>query len=91
MTEREAKVVRSAFAEVAKDLKLKLCYGERIEKGDLYLAMYNTGPHLLTCKDNNQRGWIVPVEDAYCFDTGDCVKVIEVFSENSEISLDVLC
>lgn len=50
-----------------------------IQPGDLYLAERNSGPHLLTCyKANEEEGWIVPVERAYCFDTNECIKIVEV-------------
>lgn len=49
---------------------------EDIQPGDFYIAERNTGPRLLTCAKNvDPRGWIQAVENAYPFDTGECVKV----------------
>jgi hypothetical protein len=48
------------------------------EPGDLYLAGRNTGPHLLTVRQEDDRGWVVPVENVYCFDTYECRKVLAV-------------
>ena len=48
--------------------------GEVFE-GDIYIAERNTGPKLLTAKEVDYRGWIVPVEKAYPYDIIECVKV----------------
>ncbi len=61
--------------ERAEELGLEVS-DDPIQPGDLYLAERNTGPKLLTCRSVNTRGWIVPVENAYCFDTWECAKVI---------------
>lgn len=55
--------------------------------GDLYIAERNTDPKLLTaakvfpprlgCGDG-YGGWIRPTSADYSFDTGECVKVVEV-------------
>jgi hypothetical protein len=47
-----------------------------IQPGDLYLAERNTGPQLLTCKYVHPRNWIVPIENAYSYDTWECVKIV---------------
>lgn len=53
----------------------KLVPGD-IETGDTYIAQRNTGLKLLTCRDNNREGgWINPVENAYSYDTGECIKI----------------
>lgn len=50
--------------------------GSDIEPGDTYLAERNSGVKLLTCKEHNRvKNWIVPVEDAYLFDTWECVRI----------------
>ena len=48
-----------------------------IREGDLYIAERNTGPHLLTAKVIDQRGWIYPTCNGYAFNWGECVKVVE--------------
>jgi len=50
---------------------------EEINSGDIYIAEKNTGPKLLTCK-KRELTFIVPVENAYCFDICDCMKVIMI-------------
>lgn len=46
--------------------------------GDLYVAERNTGPKLLTCERvHEEGGWVVARENAYSFDTHECVKVKE--------------
>ena len=57
-------------------IMLKKVYGE-IAPGDLYVAERNTGPHLLTCRTVDKRGWINPSTMHYAFNTGECVKVEE--------------
>lgn len=50
--------------------------GEDINPGDTYLAERNSGVRLLTCKENDLRKkWIVPEENAYLFDTWECVRI----------------
>ena len=49
--------------------------GYDIRQGDYYIALRNTGPKLLTCREVDKRGWVVPVELAYCYDTYECLKV----------------
>lgn len=47
-----------------------------IEPGDTYIAERNVGLRLLTCASNNREGgWINPVEMAYPYDTGECIKI----------------
>lgn len=47
--------------------------------GDLYLARRNTGWKLLTCRKNvKNEGFIAPQENAYCFDTHECYKVVSI-------------
>ncbi len=48
---------------------------EPIKPKDKYLAERNTGPYILTCK-KVQDGYIVPVEEGYCYDLHECVKII---------------
>lgn len=48
--------------------------------GDSYLAMRNTGPHLLTVskvvrEDNLVSGFVLAQEPAYPFDLPECVKI----------------
>ena len=51
---------------------------EAIKPGDLYLAKKNTGPHLLTCRENN-GSFIVPEEkNVYWFDVCYCVKIVDM-------------
>lgn len=49
-----------------------------LESGEWYIAKRNQPWQLLTCKSVDDRGWVVPVEPAYCFDTWECFKVIGV-------------
>lgn len=54
--------------------------------GDSYLAMRNTGPHLLTVlkvvsEENLVGGFVCAKEPAYAFDIPECVK-IEFVEEN---------
>lgn len=57
---------------------------EEIKPGDFYVAERNTGPYLLTAREivgpgeakGGHGGWVVPVENVYCFDTPECVKVV---------------
>lgn len=47
-----------------------------IEAGDTYIAERRGGMRLLTCRENNkEQRWIVPVEQAYTYNTGDCVRI----------------
>lgn len=48
---------------------------EPIKPGDYYLARRNTGTHLLECKSVSERSYIVPVENAYCYNICDCIKI----------------
>lgn len=53
-----------------------------IRPGDTYLAERNDGPKLLTCNKviNNSLGepsYVVPEENAYCYDVWECVKIVE--------------
>lgn len=53
--------------------------GEFLEPGDTYVAERNSGPHLLTVKQNRDgvyQRWIEPVEDAYSFDWNECCGVL---------------
>ena len=57
------------------DVPFRLLPGD-IEPGDTYIAERNVGLQLLTCKSNNRKGgWINPVEVAYSYDTGECIKI----------------
>jgi len=47
-----------------------------IEPGDTYIAERNVGLKVLTCRKNNREmGWIEPVEPAYSYDTGECLRI----------------
>ena len=61
--------------EMAKELDLKLLWGEPIRPGDMYLAKRNT-MQLLTCQELGEA-CVFPVEIAYPFDFNECVKVKE--------------
>lgn len=51
--------------------------GTQIKPGDSYLAERNTGVKLLTCKQHNRNyGYLISEENAYPYDTRECVKVI---------------
>lgn len=57
-------------------VKFLVSSDQRFFPGDTYLAARNTGPHLLTVRYVERAGgWIVPVEMAYSFDLGECVKI----------------
>lgn len=50
--------------------------GADLEPGDTYIAERNSGMKLLTCRDHDrENGWVFPVERAYAFNTGECVKI----------------
>ena len=71
---------KEKIESAAKILGVQLCYDEEIKEGDLYLAVRNSHEaQLLTCDENNKKyNWIRPRENAYSFDTWECVKVISV-------------
>lgn len=46
-----------------------------VQSGDSYIAERNSGPKLLTAKEIDPRGWIVPTEIAYCFEEWECCRV----------------
>lgn len=49
---------------------------KKLEPGDTYIAERNAGLKLLTCRENDEvNGWIVPVELAYVYDTGECIPI----------------
>ena len=65
--------------KVAEDLGVKLCWGEDIKPGDLYLAQRNQGVKLLTCRYVNlEHRWVCPTTAAYPYDLHECVKVVEL-------------
>lgn len=67
-----------SLSERAKKLGL-VTSDDPIQPGDTYLAERNTGPHLLTCWRVHDKNWIVPVEEeAYCYDTWECIKIVKV-------------
>lgn len=50
--------------------------GDDIQAGDTYLAERNTGVRLLTCRSVPMHlDCIFPVENAYAYDTKECVKI----------------
>lgn len=52
-----------------------------ITTGDTYLAERRNGVKLLTCSRNEEAsGYIVPQENAYIYDTGECIKIELVFA-----------
>lgn len=61
--------------KVAEELELSLLFGEPIFPGDLYLAIRNTGPKLLTCAFLGEA-CVHAEENAYAFDFSECVKVV---------------
>jgi hypothetical protein len=63
--------------DMARELGVKLLWGEPIHPGDLYLAARNTGPRLLTCRALGE-GCVHPVEfPEYSYDMNECVKIRE--------------
>lgn len=85
----EAKVTRRPLARQYAIL-YALDYGETVQveglwwskdkgalaPGDQYVAERDGPAVVLTCKNiNYPMHWVVPVEDAYFYDTWECVKV----------------
>ena len=66
------------WAEVSERLGLDPRPNEKIKPGDLYLAKRNGPPELLTCKSISEREYVIPIENAYCYDTWECIKVVSV-------------
>lgn len=53
--------------------------------GQIYMARRNTGWKMLTClRVNKDGGWVVPEEFAYCFDIGECFRVVAIDGEPVE-------
>ena len=50
---------------------------EAIKPGAFFLACNNTGPHLLTCKENNGSFVVSEEKYAYWFDVCYCVKIVD--------------
>lgn len=47
-----------------------------IVDGDTYFACRNTSPRLLTARKVDQDNlWVLPVENAYAFDLGECIPI----------------
>lgn len=47
-----------------------------LSKGDSYVAERNTGPKLLTVRAlSDDKTYVIPVEQEYCYDTWECIKV----------------
>lgn len=58
---------------------VKVDSSAEITQGDIYLAKRNTGWKLLTCRENKiAKGYIVPMENAYPYNTRECYKVVEI-------------
>lgn len=57
---------------------IKVDPNSQIEVGDLYLAKRNVGWKLLTCKDNSNPSFIIPVENAYYYSRHECYKIVGV-------------
>jgi hypothetical protein len=52
---------------------------DRLRPGEMYVARRNTGWKLLTClRVDAESKCVVPVEVAYCFDTWECHRVLEI-------------
>lgn len=68
------RVHNEKMTQAAADLGVQLLYGEPIRPGDMYLAMRNTGPHLLECKWLGEA-CIHATTPAYPFDFSECVLV----------------
>lgn len=49
---------------------------DTIRPGDKYFAERNTGIKLLTCRSVSERGYIIPIESKYPYDTPECIKII---------------
>lgn len=50
-----------------------------LKPGDTYMAVRNTGWKLLTCATvNANQKYVVPEENAYCFDTWECYRVLNI-------------
>lgn len=74
---RTLKALRNNEVIDIEGIKLKMDDGE-IKTGDLYVAERNAGPKLLTAKRIDLKiGCIFPTCDAYPYDLGECVKVVE--------------
>ena len=62
-----------------------------IQVGDLYLAGRNTGVKLLTCREVEvAQRFIVPTTIDYCYDTWECVPVVETEQAVVESSGDAV-
>jgi len=78
---KTVKALRAGEVVEIEGVRFRAIEGE-IQPGDWYVAERNTGPHLLTCRENDKENrWIVPVEEKYSFDTGECVRVEMVEEE----------
>jgi len=91
---REYRTIRALRRGEVVDLggiKLKMAVDENgneqgIKQGDLYIAERKTGPKFLTAAKvvgpgegpDGYGGWIQATTPDYSFDTGECVKVVEV-------------
>lgn len=58
--------------------KVKVDFDGQISVGDLYLAQRNGPVKLLTCKEIHPNGYIRSIENAYPYDTWECVKVVNI-------------
>ena len=71
--------------KAADDFGMTICFSTEIKPGDLYLAIRNQEPQLLTCKEVNIiRNWVVPVEDAYLYDIHECFG-LEIKKESFDV------
>lgn len=61
--------------EAAEDLGVDIERGTP-KPGELYIAGRNTVPKLLTCIKVTD-GFVVPEEDAYCYDTHECFRLVD--------------
>ena len=68
-------VLRSGKVIDVDSIKVRMVEGEICE-GDLYVGERNSGPKLLTCRSVNVMfGYVSPIENGYCFDIHECVRV----------------
>ena len=70
-------ISRKTIIQYAKENSITIDEEAVIKPGDLYLAGRNTNIELLTCKRVGLNGsCIFPEENAYPYDTHECIKVV---------------
>lgn len=86
MGEKAQKILRQGGVVEIEGLCFVMDGDGEVRAGDTYIAERNVGPQLLTCKEVTpyesdllgmrwSAPWITPVETAYCYDIGECVRV----------------